>query len=81
MSSEGSRVVKATNRSAVENEHVVQIVADGIADEVFCWLPTIIANRGVPLATNYWAKHKMFLWRVSSSAGRACFHNEYSDDV
>ncbi len=55
----------------------VQKVVDEVADEVFCWLPTISASKGVPsLIGTQDVLSETFEQRDALS-----FQNEYSDEV
>src|ERR1700730_18830239 len=68
--------MKGTNASAGKRAHAVQMVAD----EVFCWLPTMSASRGVPLL-RVSPSNTRCLASESRAAGCALLQNEYSDEV
>jgi len=55
-------------------------VAEEVADEVSCWLPTMSASRGVPLL-RIAAPNTRCLASESRAAGCALLQNEYSDEV
>jgi len=51
-----------------------------VADEVFCGLPRMEADRGVPRLRVLWPNTRC-LKSESRAAGRALLRNEYSDEV
>ena|SRR5215469_3753157 len=62
--------------SAGEGRAGVQMVED----EVFCWLPRMTANRGVPLL-RVLTPNTRCLNQNLEQRGVLCSENEYSDDV
>src|SRR5215469_1715656 len=76
----GTRNGGAEQKRCQEEPALSQMVVDQVADEVFCWRPTMSAGRGVPLLRILLTNTRCFR-RDFRAAGRLSFQNEYSDEL